>query len=451
MGELNMSKILIVGANHTGIAAANTLLSRYPGHEITIIDQNDNISYLGCGTVLWLQKYLSDFNSLFYTSADDFKKLGVDIHLCTQVIDLNLEQKIVTTKDLATGENSHLNYDKLLLATGSLPIAPQVPGLELRGISYIKFAHEVQNLDEKLADESKKTVAVIGAGYIGVELAEALQKRGKKVLLFDKNATCLSNYFDPEFAQIIDNKMKQAGIERHYQTEITAFNGQNGWVKEVVTQDGKKYTVDLVVNAIGFRPNTNLVRGKLDMLANGAILVNEHQESSHKDVFAAGDCATSHHNVLDKPVYIALASHAIREGILAGHGLAGGSPVSPGSQGANSLQLYDTNLAACGLTLETAKAAGFQAQVSDYDGLQELDFMKSNFKVKMRLVYDQATRRLLGAQLAGNQNVTYFDYLFSLALQKHMTIDELAFLDLPFNSFYSHPYNSINLTAQNAQ
>lgn len=168
-------KTVIIGANHAGIAAANTLLDNYPEQKVVMIDRNTNLSYLGCGTALWVGRQIDSYEKLFYTNKEAFEAKGADIRMETSVRKIDFDKKIVYCES-ADGTTSEETYDKLVLATGSLPIAPALPGNDLEGISFLKLFQDGQEVDRQISDDSVKNVAVIGAGYIGVEIAEAAKR-----------------------------------------------------------------------------------------------------------------------------------------------------------------------------------------------------------------------------------------------------------------------------------
>lgn len=188
-----MTKTVIIGTNHAGIAAANTLLDNYPDQEVVMIDRNSNLSYLGCGTALWVGRQVNDYHGLFYTKVEDFTNKGAKITLEAEVKDIDFDKKVVhyIKKD---GTELTEDYDKLILATGSLPISPNVAGKDLNGIHFLKLFQDGQDVDKEISAEEVKNVAVIGAGYIGVEIAEAAKRRGKNVLLFDAADRSLSTH-----------------------------------------------------------------------------------------------------------------------------------------------------------------------------------------------------------------------------------------------------------------
>ncbi|WP_285013758.1 NAD(P)/FAD-dependent oxidoreductase, partial [Lactococcus garvieae] len=190
--------------------------------------------------------------------------------------------------------------------------------------------------------EEVKRIAVIGAGYIGTEIAEAAKRRGKEVLLFDAETTSLASYYDEDFAKGMDENLENHGVELHFGETAEAFKGTNGRVSQIVTNKGT-YDVDMVINCIGFTANSALVGDKLDTLQNGAVKVDKHQQTSNPDVYAVGDVATIYSNALQDFTYIALASNAVRSGIVAGHNIGGTVLESAGVQGSNGISIFGYN------------------------------------------------------------------------------------------------------------
>ncbi|MDR1396659.1 MAG: FAD-dependent oxidoreductase [Desulfarculales bacterium] len=444
-----MSKIVLIGANHAGIAAANTILDQYPGNKLTIIDSNSNISYLGCGTALWVGKQIKGTEGLFYSSKQTLTDKGASVFMNTAVQRIDFEQKTVhaVTEDGAAVVES---YDKLILASGSLPIEPKIPGIKLTNVYFVKLYQDGQSIDQALNDDSVKSVAIVGAGYIGVEIAEAVQRRGKKALLFEAANTTLSSYYDLWFSEDMDKNLARNGIELHLRETIKAIEG-NGKVSRVITDRGT-YGVEAVVLAIGFRPNSVLGKDKLKLFANGAYWVDLRQQTSDPNVFAIGDCATVWSNALGAPAYIALATNAVRSGIVAAHNVCGTEIESTGVQGSNGICIFDYKMVSTGLNLTAAIKAGFDAAYTDYEDLQKPGFIESdNGKVKLRIVYDKKSRRILGAQMASFLDISMGIHMFSLAIAEKVTIERLALLDIFFLPHFNQPYNYITMAALSAK
>lgn len=442
-------KVVIIGANHAGIAAANVLLDEYEGHEVVLIEKNDNISYVGAGTALWVAREVENRNDLFYTESKDFEDKGARILMETTVDRVDYDNKVVhaVTKD---GEEIEESYDKLILATGSKPIEPNVPGKDLDGIHFLKLFQEGQAVDEELNSDKIEKVAVIGAGYIGVEIAEAIQRRGKQVLLFDAMSTSLSNYYDEEFAQLMDKNLADNGIDLHYGELAEAYEGEEGRVKAIKTNKGH-YDVDLVVNAIGFRPNNDLGQDHLELFANGAYLVDRHQQTSDPDVYAIGDCATVYSNALQDTAYIALASNAVRSGIVGGHNVAGTDLEHVGVQGSNGISIFGLNLVSTGYSIKACQRFGIDVDYVEHEDVQKSPYMSNNETVKIRIVFEKGTRRIVGAQIASRYDMSATIHMFSLAIQQKVTIDTLKLTDIFFLPHFNQPYNYITMAALKAK
>lgn len=441
-------KTVIVGTNHAGIAAANTLLDNFDNQEVVMIDQNSNLSYLGCGTALWVGRQIDGYEDLFYLHKEDFEKKGAKILMETTVESIDFDKKIVHAKDI-TGHSFEESYDKLVLATGSSPIKPNIPGNDLDGIHFLKLFQDGQDVDHELDNPEIKNVAVIGAGYIGVEIAEAIKRRNKNVLLFDAANTALASYYDADFVKPMDDNLKDHGIDLHFGELAKEYHGDKR-VSEIVTDKGS-YPVDMVINAIGFKPNAELGKDHLETFQNGAYLVDNHQQTSDPDVYAVGDCATIYSNALEETTYIALATNAVRSGLVAGYNIGGVILDAIGVQGSNGISIFGYNMVSTGLSIAAAEKAGILVDHTDFEDLQRPGFMKENAMVKIRIVYERESRRIVGAQLASTADISQTIHMFSLAIQEKLTIGKLKLLDIFFLPHFNQPYNYITMAALSAK
>ncbi|OFI47895.1 H2O-forming NADH oxidase [Floricoccus penangensis] len=444
-------KTVIIGTNHAGIAAANTLLDNYPDQEIVMIDRNSNLSYLGCGTALWVGRQIDGYEGLFYTNEEQFRAKGAEIFMETEVDKIDFDNKTVKAKS-KDGEEFDVTYDKLIIASGSKPIIPNIPGKDLDGIHFLKLFQEGQAVDKDMSRDDVKTVAVIGAGYIGVEIAEAARRRGKNVLLFDAEDTSLASYYDEDFTKLMDKNLADNGIELHFSEPATAYEGDaNGRVNKVITGKGT-YDVDMVINSIGFTANADLGKDSLDTFRNGAYIVDRTQKTSNDDVYAVGDCATIYSNAIQDTTYIALASNAVRSGIVAGHNVGGTKLESPGVQGSNGIDIFGLGMVSTGISVKAAGKNNIEVLYTEYEDLQKPSFIKDDNKlVKIRIVYEKDSRRIVGAQLASREDISANIHMFSLAIQEKLTIDQLQLLDIFFLPHFNQPYNYITMAALKAK
>lgn len=455
-----MSKIVVVGANHAGTSCINTMLSNYgKENEIVVFDQNSNISFLGCGMALWIGKQISGAEGLFYSNKEKLESAGAKVYMNAPVEKIDFDKKEVHA--VVDGKLHIESYDKLILATGSEPIIPPIKGAELvegnrefkaklENLQFVKLYQNAEEVIKKLENKDINRVAVVGAGYIGVELAEAFERIGKDVTLIDIVDTCLAGYYDRDFSDLMSENLRNHNIKLEFGQRVEAIEG-NGKVERLIT-DKKTFDVDMVILAVGFRPNTSLGKDKLELFRNGAYLVDKKQQTSIKDVYAIGDCATIFDNSISQTNYIALASNSVRSGIVAAHNACGNELESAGVQGSNGIAIYDLKMVSTGLTLEKAIKAGYNAAVAECADLQKPEFIEhNNHEVKIKIVYDKDSRVVLGCQMVSKEDVSMGIHMFSLAIQEKVTIDKLALLDLFFLPHFNKPYNYITMATLSAK
>lgn len=446
-----MSKIIVVGANHAGTACINTITNNYKEHEVVVYDSNSNISFLGCGMALWIGKQISGSEGLFYSNKEKLEQQGAKVHMEAEVTNIDFDNKKVFVK-FKDGKEIEDNYDKLILATGSRPITLPVVGKDLENVQYVKLFQNAEEVIKKLNSDKFKSIAVLGAGYIGVELAEAFERIGKEVVLIDMAESVLSTYYDSDLNKLMYDNLKEHGIKLALGEKCEEFLGKDGKVCGIRT-DKNTYDVDMIISCVGFTPNTSLGKDKLKTFRNGAYIVNKKQETSIKDVYAIGDCATVYDNSIDDINYIALASNAVRTGIVAAHNASGTELEGIGVEGSSGLCIYDLRMVSTGLTKDKALARNIDVEVASFKGLQKPKFMENveNDEVEIRIVYRKDNRVIVGAQLVSKYDMSSALHMFSLAIYKKLTIDELKLLDLFFMPHFNEPYNYITMCALNAK
>lgn len=445
-----MSKIIVVGANHAGTAAINTILDQYPENEVTVYDRNSNISFLGCGMALWIGKQIPNGDGLFYCSKEVFESKGAKVFMETEVTAIDFDKKTLTVK--SGGKEWQDSYDKLILATGSKPIMLPIPGAGLKNIQFVKLYQNAKEVVEKLDhDPAFKSIAVIGAGYIGVELAEAFQRIGKEVSLIDLAPTVLGQYYDAPFRDLMIRNLEDHGIRMALGEKVLSFTGKDGKVSGVVT-DKREIPADMAILCVGFKPNVAFEHEKLARHISGAYLVDKHQQTSIPDVYAIGDCATVFDTATQKDQYIALATNAVRSGIVAAHNAAGTALEHIGVQGSNGINIYNLKMVSTGLTVERAAAMGIPVDYTEYEDTQKPAFIQTeNPPVKLRIVYRKDTREIIGAQMASEYDMHMGIHMFSLAIEERVTIDKLKLMDIFFLPHFNQPYNYITMAALSAK
>ncbi|WP_028975160.1 FAD-dependent oxidoreductase [Spirochaeta cellobiosiphila] len=443
-------KVIVVGINHAGTSAIRTLLTQNPEIQINAYDRNTNISFLGCGIALAVGGTVKDVNSLFYCDQIRLEEMGANVFMEHDVIKIDEVNKTVTIKNLSTRDIIEDSYDKLIYAAGSWPI--DIPGIpaehqNLENIMLCKLFQHAEELIQKADEPNIESVAVIGAGYIGIELAEAYQKKGKKVTLIDFADRVIPRYFDPEFTDKVEQDMLNSGITLALGEKVIDFEGIQGKVKSVITDKGK-YEADLVIKAIGFKPNTELLpHGK--KVENGALVVDSQMRTSLPDVYAIGDAVALYHASLQKNQQVALATNAVKTGLAAAFSINGikGAEVQS-IAGTNAISVFNNNLASTGLSEFAARAAGLDIDSSFIEDADRPEFMNEYGMTKIKLIYEKKTLRLVGAQVGSCDDINHTEiiYYLALAIQKSMTLPEIAFTDVYFLPHFNKPFNFI-LTA----
>ena len=441
-------KIVIVGSTHAGTAAVVNLKELHPESEITIYEKNDNLSFLSCGIALNVGGVIKETKNLFYNSPENLAKMGVVTNMKHEVLNIDFENKTLKVKNLLNNEEFEDNYDKLVLTLGSWPIVPKFEGGDLDNILLCKNHDHAIEIIEK--SKNAKNVVIIGAGYIGVELVEAFEMQGKNVTLIDAEERIMAKYLDKEFTDIAEKEFVDRGVNLVLGEKVSKFEGENGKVTKVVTNNGS-YEGDLVVLCIGFAPNTKLVQGKLDTLPNGAIIIDEYMRTSKEDVFAAGDCCVVKYNPAHDTRYIPLATNAVRMGTLVARNIVEPTLKYMGTQGTSGIKIYEKCIASTGLTEEVAKATTKMnvASVELTDNYRP-EFMPTYLPATIKLVFDKDTRRVIGGQIISDIDLTQFMNTLSVVIQNEMTIEELAMTDFFFQPHFNKPWSLLNAVALKA-
>ena len=441
-------KVIVVGCTHAGTAAIVNLKEIHPNSDVTVYEKNDNISFLSCGIALSVNKVVTEPEKLFYNSPEGLAKIGVNTKMKHEVTDIDFDNKKVKVKDLTSGKEFEDNYDKLVLTLGSWPIVPRFEGGNLENIELCKNYDHAKTIIAK--SSNAKNVVIIGAGYIGVELVEAFEDLGKKVTLIDAEDRIMSKYLDKDFTDIAEKEFSSRGVNLVLGEKVQKFEGANGKVTKVVTENGS-YDGDLVVLCIGFAPNTKLIKDKLETLPNGAIIIDEYMRPSKKDVFAAGDCCVVKYNPAGDERYIPLATNAVRMGTLVAKNIVEPTLKYLGTQGTSGIKIYEQNIASTGLTEEVAKkTTKFNVGSVILTDNYRPEFMPTFEPATIKLVYDKDTRVIIGGQIVSKIDLTQFMNTLSVVIQNKMTLEDLAVTDFFFQPHYNKPWSLLNAVALKA-
>ncbi|MEF9985337.1 MAG: FAD-dependent oxidoreductase [Malacoplasma sp.] len=437
-------KIIVIGINHAGTSAIRTLLEQNKEHEVTALDRNDNISFLGCGIALTVSGVVKDTNDLFYSNPAALKKIGANVLMNQDVKKIDRKNKIVYSVDLKTNKKSEFKYDKLIYAAGSWPISSRAENRNLKNVEICKLYQHALQLIEKANDPSIKSVTIVGAGYIGIELAEAYKLKGKDVHVIDFQKRILANYVDKEISDSVEETLKAKGIKLHLGQGVVAYEGKTHVTAIKTTKETIK--TDLVIESIGFTPNHELLVG-VKKTAKKAIIVDSGCKTSDPNIYAIGDVAAFYDAATKKHRNIALATNAVKSGIVSACQINGVKQVKLESVvGTNALCVFDKKIASTGLSEETAvNIWNMKVKSCYYEDNDRPEFMNSFNKVAIKIVYEEKSLRLVGAQIlsTGTSNHSEWIMALGLAIQQGMNLFQIALSDVYFLPHLNKPFNFV--------
>ena len=428
-------KYVIIGGVAAGMSAAMEIYRTDDSANITVLERGQDYSYGQCGLPYVVNDLISSTDKVIARTVEDFRnKYQINARTNTIVIDVNVDHQEVVAIDTVTNEEFTVAYDRLLIATGADPIKPNWDGIDLAGIHTFKTITDTNNLLSDLTDDVKQ-VTVIGAGYIGLELADALKSRGLDVRLIQREDQ-VAEIFDRDMAVLVQNEAEMQGIEVILEETVKSFSG-NGRVEAVIT-DKQTYPTDLVLLAIGVKPNTEFLNDTgIHKLPNGALIVNAYQETSIKHIYAAGDCATQYHRIKQQHDYIPLGTTANKQGRIAGANMAGRRIAFKGVVGSSIIKFFDLSLGRTGLNENEAKQLNLPYTIISSVANSHAGYYPGAEKLNLRLIYHTETKQLLGGQIIGKKGVDKRIDVLATALYAELTMSQLLDLDLS----YAPPYN----------
>ncbi|MEE8823254.1 NADH peroxidase [Lentilactobacillus sunkii] len=445
-------KVIVVGSSHGGFETVRGILAEKPDTEIQWYEKGDFVSFLSCGMQLYLEGVVKDVNSVRYATAKGMRAKGVNVFVHQEVTSIDPKAHTVVVHNLDDDSTREEKYDKLVLSAGAVPASIPVPGNDLANIYAMRGRDWAIKLKAKTVDPDVQNVTVIGAGYIGIEAAEVFSKAGKHVTLIDILPRPLALYLDQEFTDVLSKTLTDHNIYLATGQTVKEFNGENGKVQSVKT-DQAEYPSDLVVETAGIKPNTSWLKDTLDLNNKGLVKVNDHLETSQPDIYAVGDSTKVPFAPTGKKLQIALATNARRQGRVAAKNLLGHDMKMPAVSGSSALSVFDYHFASTGIKEGTSEANGVKSQsifVTDTTQPPFVPDEAGNEEVYFKLTFDPENHRILGAQIMSKRDVTANMNAISLAIQGSMTLDDLAYADFFFQPGFDRPWNVINVAAQKA-
>ncbi len=406
-----------------------------PELELTVFEKSHYISYGACGLPYVIGGRIESLDKLIARTPEEMAEQGVTVKVRHEVTQIDPDEKTVMVKNLAAGETFSQPYDKLVLATGAVPVKPPLPGIDLGGVHVLRLVEDAAAIQATIRGGAKEAV-IIGGSYIGLELAEALAQAGLKVRVVEQQDVLLGN-FGPLPSKLALDEVQKNGVSVQLGVKVTGLEG-DAHVREVVTET-ERFPADLVVVAVGARPNNKLAKGLgLELGPADAVVTDDHLRTSRSDIYAVGDLTAVHHLVTGQPAWLPLGDTANKQGRILGNLLAGREDRFLGVVGTAVTKVFDRAFATTGLTLKAAQDAGFDACTNDIDTTDHAGYYPDKRPLSVTLVWERGSGRLLGAQIVGyGDAVKRIDVLAALLFQKG-TLQDLADLDFA----YAPPFSS---------
>ncbi len=431
--------IIVIGGVAGGGSAAARAKRQNPEAEVLILEESPHISYAACGLPYFLSGEVKEASALQALTPETFQKTrGVVVKTRQRIVKIDKEGKKVLVRDLETDREYAEAYDKLVIATGARSFVPPIEGKDLQGVFTLRSLQD--GLDLARAEKATRVV-IVGGGSIGCEMAETYLKLGREVTIIDKSEQLLP-ILDPEMAEIVSEHLQEKGAKIELGKGIKAIKGK-GRVEEVITDDGASYPADICLLALGVRPETSLAEeAGLELGVRGALAVNEYMETSHPDIYGAGDCCEANHLLTGKKTWIPLGSTANKQGRVAGTNAAGGRMSFWGVLGTAQVKVYDLDVARTGLGEKEAQAEGLEVISAKIKARSNAGYYPDVGLLHLKLIA-APDGKILGAQAVGFKGVDKRIDVLATAIYNGMWVDELEGIDLGYAPPYSVPIDPV--------
>jgi len=446
-------KVVIIGGVAAGPKVASKVVRLMPDADVTIVEKGEFLSYAGCGLPYYVSGVVKKQAELMSTPVGAVRDpvffhdvKNVRVMNRTEAVEVDRPGKRVQVRNANNGEESWLSYDKLVFATGGVPVVPPLPNVRLKNIFTLHGVRDAEGIKTLLSQNKARDVVIVGGGLIGVEATEALVEKGCRVTVVEMLPQILS-ILDWEIAKLVESHMESHGVKILTGTKVESFEG-NERVEGAVTDRGR-LPADMVVLAIGVRPNVKLAQDAgLEIGTTGAIKVDPHMRTSDPDVYAAGDCVECVDLLTGRPAYIPLGSTANKQGRVAANNICGVHDTFPGVLGSTVCKVFEYCVARTGLSEAAARSLGYEVVTAMAPAPDKAHFMPAAKPLLLKLIVDKNSRRLLGAQATGPGAGDKRIDAAAMAITAGMTVDQFANADLCYAPPYAPAMDNI-ITAAN--
>ncbi|GAB4086286.1 FAD-dependent oxidoreductase [Myceligenerans cantabricum] len=445
-------RVVVVGSVAAGTSAAAKARRNTESARITVYERDHDISYSGCGLPYFVGGEVERIDQLTPRDPAWFAaRYGVDVRTGHEVVAVDAGARTVTVRDLATGHTFEDDYDELVLATGVRPVVPTIPGIDAPGVFPVRTPSDARAIDAWITDRGARRALIIGAGYIGLEMAEQLTSRGLEVTVVEALDHAMPR-MDPDMSAHVDAELHAHGVGLRRSTTVTGIHsGRDGVTGADLRESGTVGPVDhvpadLVIASVGVRPATELaLQAGAETGPTGAVAVDRRQRTSVEHVWAVGDVAESFHVVTGDPVWVPLGSTANKTGRIAGDAMTGGPLEHRGILGTSVVRVFDLGVAQTGLTEQQARAAGYDVEVLHNIKPDRPEYLGGR-PLTIKAVADRASGRLLGAQAIGASGADKRIDILATAITFHADVADLFHLDLAYSPTYATTKDPVHYT-----
>jgi NADPH-dependent 2,4-dienoyl-CoA reductase/sulfur reductase-like enzyme len=441
-----MSKrLIVIGGVAAGMSAAAKAKRTDRNLEVVVYEKGPYISYAACGMPYLIAGDISDYHELIVRTPEQMVKQGVEVHIRHEVLAIDPGAQTVTVRDLGAAREFTQTYDALVIATGARPAWPAVPGADLPGVFGLRSLESGLAIGRFLEEHKPENAIVVGGGYIGVEMAETLRRRGLAVTMVIRSGQVLRETIDEDVRDLVHAELERQGVTVARGTPV-AFEGEDQLVA-LVTEEGR-YPCGVAILGIGAQPNVEMAHAAgVALGATGAIATDDRMRTNLPGVYTAGDCAEALHRITGKPAYIPLGSTANKQGRVAGENAAGGREIFGGVVGTTVVRCFDLAVASTGLTATGARAEGFAVREALIHAQDISHYFPGAAEIYVKLVVEEESDRLLGGQIVGKRGVAKRVDVLATALHSRMTVADLRRLDLSYAPPFAPVWDPILVAA----
>lgn len=444
----NNDLLVVIGGDAAGMSAASKVRREQPDRPIIVFEKSSYTSYSACGIPYFISETVDKLEDLVIRTPEEFRnKYKIDVRTEHLVLEVDTQKKRVRVLDKTKNEELWQEYGQLLIATGAKAFCPAIEGNNAPNVFGISTLKSGYNLECYIEEKKPKQAVIIGGGYIGLEMAEALLIRGLKVTLVNRSAEVM-NTLDPDMGELVSEAMRKLGVNLLTNEALQSFELANGLVNAVVT-NRQTIPTDIVVLGMGSEPNTGLLKGSGIILGiKGAVKVNRKQETNAEGVYAAGDCAETFHLVSNKAVYIPLGTTANKTGLVAGTNIAGGESSFPGVVGTAVCKICSYEVARTGLLEKELKKLEVDYVTATTESKTRAHYYPNAKDIVVKLLAEKGTGRLLGGQIIGEEGAAKRIDVIATALTHNLTVQNLVDLDLSYAPPFSPVWDPVQTAAR---